>query len=194
MRSIVLAGALFAGLTILLMLIPRVRPRRTGRSIFFPFCVALALLPLYALLYAAVPADFLPVPNSWMESRTVVDFCNGICLYLLLAVGLNDLLIAAVSQPFSTDVLMVYRRAGRSGAGADDVVRGCTRGTDSGRHLERRLHHLLSHGYLRAKEDGGLVATPKGLRLAGLIGLLCRFTVTSAVEDESRSKRTCFSA
>ena len=171
MKSISLSVICFTVFTLLLVIATPSLKKRLYRSVFSPICFAVFLVPLYAVLYYLTPYDLYVFKPAFVEINVFVDFANGICLYLFLCVAFADLLIAAVTQPFSADILVMVYRAGRNGTDFEELSEAYSDGDGIDAVLEKRLNHLLEGAYI-IKQDNYVTLTVKGRFIATISSIL----------------------
>lgn len=174
MKGLLLAFISFILFMGVYSIVVRVFACRASRSLFFPLTVSIAALPIYIVLYWCTPADIWGLPMALVTNRTLVDVFNGMCVYLLLCIGFNDFLIAAVTQPFSTDLLILIATAGEDGTGYRDLLEAYSDAAGLKHIFHKRFDFLVQNGYILL-HDNQIFLTEKGTRMAKWTNLLERF-------------------
>ena len=142
---------------------------------FFPIYTSLIPIPLYAGAYFLTPENLYFFPERFLANHPWVDFFNGLCLYGLLCIGFIDFLIAAVTQPFSADILVISYSSEGKGKTFGEILKMYS--NQSGlRHIFKKRYDFLLQGAYVVEKDKEVMLTSKGQAASNFARILKRWS------------------
>ena len=171
MKSITLSFAGFIMFIICFIISNRLKLIKSNNSIYYPFSFSIIFLFLYLFLYYLTPPDLYFFDERYLINNILVDLFNGIVLFILLSIGFTDFLIAAVIQPFSTDILLHIYITGLKGLTFEALIDKYIGNKGVDLALSKRLDYLLKRNYVKEMQNQ-IIITNKGVLVAKSAELL----------------------
>ena len=153
MKSITLSFICFIVSVIILAILTILGKNRAKHDMHFPIITSLIPVPLYIGLYFFTPMNLYLFSDTLVENQIWVDFVNGLCLYTFLCIGFVDFLIAAITQPFTTDILVILHKARGKGMTYDEILNAYSDCSGLKHIFKKRYDYLLEGEYITKKND-----------------------------------------